>query len=135
MTYLLITGASGGVGQAVARLGAARGLEPICVGRSAERLAGLFPGFRQVEADAATEEGVDKVFSSLEAADLVPQALVHCIGSSQIGSLERARADDLAEVLRVNLQSAFLMSRRRTYPRSVFEGVTPSAIKKTDARM
>ncbi len=112
MTYVLITGASGGIGQAVARLGAARGLEPICVGRSAERLAGLFPGFRQIEADAASEEGVEGVFASLEAADLVPGALVHCIGSSQVGSLERARAGDLAEALRINLHSAFLMSRR-----------------------
>jgi len=126
MSYLLITGASGGIGQAVARLGAARGFDPVCVGRSEERLADLFPGFRRLEADVSTEEGAEAVFSALEAADIVPQALVHCLGSAQAGSLERARLEDLAEALRINLHSAFLMSRqyaallrRRLLPGSV----------------
>lgn len=126
MSYLLITGASGGIGQAVARLGASRGFDPICVGRSDDRLAELFPGFRRFSADVSAEEGVEAVFSDMEAADLIPQAVIHCVGSTQVGSLERARSVDLAEALRINLHSAFLVSRqyvallrRRALPGSV----------------
>lgn len=112
MRYVLITGASGGIGQAVARLAAARGLDPVCVGRSGARMAELFPGYRRIEADVTDESQVAQLFERLEAEDILPQALVHCVGSTLIGPLERIGAAQYAEVMRVNLGSSFLMGRR-----------------------
>lgn len=111
MKQLLITGASGGIGQAVARLGAARGLEPIGVGRSIDRLQTALPGLRHIEADVTTESGVERLFATMETAGLSPQALVHCVGSSQAGALERTRLADFEQTLVTNLTSTFLVSR------------------------
>ena len=110
MSYVLITGASGGIGQAVASLVASHGWDPICVGRSAAKLRERLPGLRHVEADVTQEAQVKGMFEDLEGDDVLSSALIHCVGSTLIGPLERVSAAQYAETISINLTSAFLVS-------------------------
>lgn len=121
MTYTLVTGASGGIGQAVARLAAGEGQVPLCVGRSVERLQQALPDYRHFEADLTKEPQIRALFERLETEELVPQTLVHCVGSTLIAPLERVTFLQYAETMATNLSSAIgtcqqfisLLKRRR----------------------
>jgi len=110
MPHVLITGASGGIGQAVVSIAAKHDWEPICVGRSFEKLREQLPGFHHVEADVTDESQVKLLFENLEANDRPPSALIHCVGSTLISPLERVTAEQYADTLKVNLTSAFMVS-------------------------
>lgn len=110
MPQVLITGASGGIGQAVANVATGHDWEPICVGRSLDKLRGLLPGFHHVEADVTDESQVKMLFDDLEAGSRLPSALIHCVGSTLISPLDRVSAEQYAETIKINLTSAFMVS-------------------------
>ena len=104
----LITGAAGGLGQAVAEQLAREGWELVVVGRDADRLQQAFgPAHRQIVADCSTSEGVRTVFATLKAEQIQPTALAHCIGNIRLGALHRMSEADFDLCLRANLISAF----------------------------
>ncbi len=104
---VLITGASGGIGRALATLLADRGWQVAAAGRDAARLADV-PAALRIAADVTTPEGAAQ---ALEAArdgfGEAPSALAHCVGSTLIAPLARTRAEAYRELMRVNLDSAF----------------------------
>ena len=108
MPYVLITGASGGIGGRCAVLASSRGWEPLCVGRSLSRLQERLSGYRAHEADVCEAAQVRALFEQLDSEDTVPTALIHAVGSTLIGPLDRVTPEQYAETLRVNLTSAFL---------------------------
>ena len=108
-TIALITGASGGIGRALARHLHHRGCRVAALGRDAARLADVDAAVR-IGADTTTPEGAAlAVAACQEALGAAPTLLAHCVGSTLIAPLHRTRAEAYREVMRVNLDSAVFM--------------------------
>jgi NAD(P)-dependent dehydrogenase (short-subunit alcohol dehydrogenase family) len=105
----LITGASGGIGHALARQLHSQGCRVAVVGRDAGRLADVEAAVR-IAADTTTPEGAAlAVAACQEALGAAPTLMAHCVGSTLIAPLHRTRAEAYREVMRVNLDSAVFM--------------------------
>ena len=102
----LITGASGGIGRALARQLHFQGCRVAAVGRDAGRLTDVEAAVR-IAADTTTPEGATLAMAACqEALGAAPTLLAHCVGSTLIAPLHRTRLDAYREVMRVNLDSA-----------------------------
>jgi len=102
----LITGASGGVGRALAIQLAADGWRLAVVSRDAARLDGV-PG-TAIIADVSTADGAAAAVSAATAAlGAAPAGLAHCAGNTLIAPLSRTREAQYREVMAANLDSAF----------------------------
>jgi len=109
MSIALITGASGGIGRALAGRLHAQGCRVAAVGRDADRLAEVEAAVR-IAADTTTPEGAARALAGCrEALGAAPQLLAHCVGSTLIAPLHRTRTEAYREVMRVNLDSAVFM--------------------------
>lgn len=105
----IITGASGGIGRALARQLHGQGCRIAAVGRDAGRLVEVQADVRIV-ADTTTPDGAALAVSACqEALGAAPTLLAHCVGSTLIAPLHRTRTDAYREVMRVNLDSAVFM--------------------------
>jgi len=105
----LITGASGGIAQALARQLQSQGFQIALVGRDADRFADISADAR-ITADTTTPEGAASAIASCqEMLGAAPSLLAHCVGSTLIAPLHRTRLDAYREVMRVNLDSAVYM--------------------------
>jgi NAD(P)-dependent dehydrogenase (short-subunit alcohol dehydrogenase family) len=105
----LVTGASGGIGRALARQLQARGERVAAVGRDAGRLADVDAALRIV-ADTTTPEGAALAIAACrEALGAAPTLLAHCVGSTLIAPLHRTRPEAYRELMRINLDSAVFM--------------------------
>ena len=108
-SIVLITGASGGIGHALAHHLHAQGCRVAVVGRDADRLADVEAAVR-IAADVTTPEGAALAIAACqEALGAPPTLLAHCVGSTLIAPLHRTRTDAYREVMRVNLDSAVFM--------------------------
>ena len=104
----LVTGAAGGVGQAITRVLAHEGWDVVVVGRSAGRLQAAFgQQHHHVVADCSTSEGVASLFAQLSERGLQPVALAHCVGNIRLGAAHRMSVQDFSDCLTANLVSAF----------------------------
>ena len=102
----LITGASGGIGRALARQLHAQGCRVAAVGRDAGRLSEVEADVR-IAADTTTPEGAALAMAACqEAFGAAPGLLAHCVGCTLIAPLHRTRLEAYREVMRVNLDSA-----------------------------
>ncbi len=105
---VLITGATGGLGQAIAAQLAAAGCELILVSRDAERLRALYADKHlQVTADCSTVAGARLIFETAQANAMLPTALAHCVGNIRLGALHRMTEADFTDCLTASLVSAF----------------------------
>jgi 3-oxoacyl-[acyl-carrier protein] reductase len=112
----LVTGATGGIGAAIARALHAQGAHVVLSGtREAvlEALAAeLGPRTSAVPANLSDPAAVDGLIEAAEAAASVPvDILIANAGITKDGLLLRMKDDDWAEVLKVNLESYFRLSR------------------------
>lgn len=104
----LITGAAGGLGQAVARKLVAEGWTLIVTSRDGDRLASAYGDKHlQIVADCSTVSGARRLFEVAKANQLPPTALAHCVGNIRLGALHRTSEADFTECLTANLISAF----------------------------
>jgi NAD(P)-dependent dehydrogenase (short-subunit alcohol dehydrogenase family) len=108
-SIVLITGASGGIGRALAQQLHSQGHRVVAVGRDAERLADV-PAALRVAADTTTPEGAEHaIVATQEALGAAPSLLAHCVGSTLIAPLHRTRTEAYRELMRINLDSAVFM--------------------------
>jgi NADP-dependent 3-hydroxy acid dehydrogenase YdfG len=114
----LVTGSSSGIGLAVARALAAKGMSLCLTGRDAGRLQDgaleIAPGAARVvvhQADLASDEGLRGLVVRMGAEFGRLDVLVHGAGTMHLGDIESAGWGDLDEQYRVNLRAPFLLTK------------------------
>jgi NADP-dependent 3-hydroxy acid dehydrogenase YdfG len=121
----VVTGATGGIGEAVVPALAAARYRVLALGRSAEKLATLEA--EAVEVDLAALDSLPEALSGLERVD----ALVHCAGVSEVASVEETPRGLWDETFAVNvsgpaaLTRALLPALRAAQGRVVFVNAAP----------
>lgn len=116
-SLVLLTGASGGIGQALARELAARGARLLLSGRDVVRLASLSAELRRVGADVSVlaadlsfADGAERLASAALSGG-TPDLVVHCAGAMSFGALETTAADDIARLWHTNVIAPSLLTR------------------------
>lgn len=106
---VLITGASGGIGQAIARAFASRGAQVILTGRRLEVLEPLAEqlGARVLPCDLASREDVDRLIEAAGAVDVV----VANAGLPATGHITDLAQSQLDTMLEVNLRAPIALAR------------------------
>jgi NAD(P)-dependent dehydrogenase (short-subunit alcohol dehydrogenase family) len=105
----LITGGRSGIGLALARQLLASGHRVAVVTRDPAGLNALDGAF-PIEADPTTPEGVVTAFAACAAEfGQPPQLLAHCVGNTLIAPIHRTKNEQWREIMRVNLDSAYLV--------------------------
>jgi NADP-dependent 3-hydroxy acid dehydrogenase YdfG len=113
----VVTGASSGIGEAIAVAFAGRGLRPYLVGRNPERLkrvaevvAARGGESTTLQADLRTDDGVSAVIAAVEAAGRL-DLLVHAAGVIRLGEVTTTTWEDLDELYQVNVRAPYLLTR------------------------
>jgi len=114
----LVTGASRGIGAAVARELARNGAKVACVARSAEKLAETVEAIRQAggeaeafSCDVTNRESVEKVVDDVVEKWQKLDILVNNAGVTRDTLMPRMSDDEWDEVIATNLRGAFLFAR------------------------
>lgn len=117
-TWALVTGASSGIGQALARRLAADGLNLVVAARRLDRLEDLAAELRSangvevrtVRVDLSADDGVDLLEKAVADVDL--GLVVANAGSAHPGSFLRVTVEEQLEVLRLNVTTPLEMAHR-----------------------
>lgn len=110
---ILVTGASSGIGKAVAIECSKMGARIIISGRSKERLNATFSllqgnEHQQIVADLKEEEGINTIVNNL----VTINGVVHCAGIAKPLPFQFINNSILAEVLKVNFMAPTLLSQQ-----------------------
>lgn len=115
---VLLTGASGGIGQAIAHQLARRGARLILVGRAQEQLAALAQtidissrGGFVLNADITTHDGREKIRTALAAINRPLDVLINCAGISLFKLLPESDPDAIERLITTNVTASILLTR------------------------
>lgn len=117
-TYMLITGASGGIGYDIARLAAADGTNLVLVARSADKLNRISEELRKnyssqvvtIAVDLSEESGVNSLISEIESGNITIDALVNNAGFGDFGDFAKADLPKNMEMIRLNISAITRLS-------------------------
>ena len=105
---VLITGAAGGLGHAVAQRLHERGWQLALVSRDARRLDDAPSAALAIAADCSTPEGASQAIEACRTHfGRAPDALAHCAGSVLLAALHRTTTEQYRAVMHANLDSAY----------------------------
>jgi short-subunit dehydrogenase len=110
---IILTGATGGIGQAIAKDLSAAGAHLILVARNDERLSSLVDELgtykhRAISADLSCDDGRQQVVDSCCDADI--SLLINAAGTNEFGLFEKQSAESVRQLLDINLLSPILLS-------------------------
>lgn len=112
----VITGASGGLGQALAKKLLAEHWQLILVSRDAEKLKSIYGNAHtHIIADCSSVAGAKQIFDDATSKNLLPNALAHCVGNIRLGAMHRMQEADFIDCMSSNLFSAFHTLAAFTY--------------------
>lgn len=114
---IIVTGASKGIGAAIAVALEARGYSPVCLSRSGEGPAG-----RQIACDMTDEQAVKDAFAEIAAKGRVV-GLVNNAGVHILGAAATLSTDDFNRTMALNA-TAVMVAAREAYPHLKAEGGT-----------
>lgn len=110
---IILTGATGGIGQAIARDLSAAGAHLILVARNEQRLSSLVDelgadAHQAISADLSRDDGRQQVVDACRDADI--SLLINAAGTSEFGLFEKQSAESVRQLLDINLLSPILLS-------------------------
>lgn len=114
----VVTGASSGVGRAIALALGHAGFSLHIMGRDVERLATTAADARQFttvqvhESDLANDESLNGLAEALNGSLVKLDVLVHAAGTIHQGHLEQATAEQFDEQYRTNIRAPYLLTKR-----------------------
>jgi NAD(P)-dependent dehydrogenase (short-subunit alcohol dehydrogenase family) len=106
----LVTGASSGIGEAIARALTRAGASVLLMARDRERthrVASELPGSDVIPCDVGDEAGVAAAFRTIDHLDI----LVNNAGVGLVGSVEETSLDAFQKLFRTNVEGVFLVTR------------------------
>jgi uncharacterized protein len=115
----LVTGASGGIGEDLARELAARRYNLVLVARSADKLEALGQELRQkhgiestiIAMDLSTPDAAERLTRELETRQLTIDVLINNAGSGDYGEFWTLEASKTAQMLHLNITTLTMLSR------------------------
>jgi short-subunit dehydrogenase len=114
----LVTGATGGIGKAIAQRLLVQGARLIVVGRSREKLHALESALHisarggfSIPADITTHEGREMIRSALDSLSQPLDGLINCAGVTAFGMLADSRAADIEALIATNIMAPILLTR------------------------
>ncbi|MGB0130493.1 SDR family NAD(P)-dependent oxidoreductase [Chlorobium sp.] len=115
----LVTGASSGIGRALAGAFAGMGNHLLLVARSADRLAGLSRELQAAHgvsvfccpADLAQQESPQRIFDYCTSHHLSVRLLVNCAGTSRASDFSDLAFEDIERIMQVNMSAAARLAR------------------------
>ncbi|MDO9179724.1 MAG: SDR family oxidoreductase [Agitococcus sp.] len=116
-TIAIITGASGGIGHALALKLASTDTHCVLVSRQTDKLTALqalIPYSSVIEADVTTADGAAFVWQQCLSTVGIPTLLAHCVGNTHIAALHKTPLEIWEDVRRVNLDSSFYVLQQFT---------------------
>ncbi len=113
---ILVTGASGGVGEAMARRLAEQGATVCLTGRNAQRLEEIADQLPDVRgkwcpADLTSEEDLKKLAEFVLGKNHRLDAIVHCAAIIVLGTVATARTQDFERQFQVNVVAPFRLTQ------------------------
>lgn len=115
---ILLTGASGGIGQAIARRLAAQGASLILIGRSTQHLQALARELKVLansgfvlQADITSRNGRETIRTALLALQEPLDALINCAGVNLFGMLEDNEPEAIEQLIATNITATILLTR------------------------
>ncbi|NKF22817.1 SDR family oxidoreductase [Solimonas marina] len=114
---VLLTGASGGIGQALAREFAQRGAHLLLSARNVDKLATLGNELRALgidvsvlSADLSSADGAERLAHAALSGG-TPDLVVHCAGSMSFGCLETIPTEEITQLWQTNVIAPSLLTR------------------------
>lgn len=116
---VLLTGATGGIGEAIARQLCTRGARLILVGRSGTELKRIARALQlaqrngfTLQADLTTHSGLELIRTALIALQQPVDVLINCAGISLFGLLEDNEPAQIETLITTNVTASILLTRQ-----------------------
>lgn len=118
--HILLTGATGGIGQEIAEQLVKHGVELTLVGRDGDKLTALknrllaanedpTDKLTSITTDLSSTSGRTQLFQQLSLSGQVPNVLINCIGTNEFGLYQEQTSSSIIETIHTNTLTPMLL--------------------------